>query len=151
MFGVSAAEASSAPVQHALNSFVDLVENALTRTGRHPMLAFAALLLIKRARTRPLFAAQCWRPTRLWLAAFMLANKVVEDASFFNTKWAIAAEGRYTVPEINAMERALCACLEWDLRLEEHELFAFVQQMCSTIAPRGRGMDIADMWPGKAR
>jgi hypothetical protein len=71
------------------------------------------------------FVAYALHRTRLFIAAFIIASKVICDDTYSNHSWCIVAQKMFDLKEINQMEREICAYLQWDLKVKGGELFDF--------------------------
>ncbi|KAJ7157033.1 hypothetical protein C8R43DRAFT_883675 [Mycena crocata] len=86
----------------------------LWRGNMHDSVVFGALILLQRLKSR-FPAARGSSGQRLFLAAYIVASKVLCDSSYSNSNWRRLAQYLFTLREINAMERELCSHLDWDL------------------------------------
>lgn len=109
------------PPTDALSNFI---LNILQRVNPPSSVVFTALLLLERLKTRfPTYYCSAGR--RLFLAAFMIAHKVIIDNSYLNSSWHVIAGRLFTVDEINTMERDMCGDLDWDLTINVDTLTIF--------------------------
>jgi hypothetical protein len=83
-----------------------------------------ALLYLHRLKTR-FPTATVSSSHRLFIAAFMIASKVICDDTDSNRSWSVVAQKMFGLKEINQMERELCAYLQWELSLQGDELSYF--------------------------
>ncbi|KDQ57145.1 hypothetical protein JAAARDRAFT_178726 [Jaapia argillacea MUCL 33604] len=97
---------------------------ALHRTRLHASVTFAALYLLQCLKVR-FPAAQGSSGHRLFIAAFMIASKVICDDTYSNKSWTIVGQNLYQLREINQMEREMCSYLEWELNIEPAILAKF--------------------------
>jgi hypothetical protein len=97
---------------------------ALHRTRLTPSVTFAALYLLQRLKSR-FTEATGSSGHRLFIAAFMIASKVICDDTYSNKSWCIVGQGMFALREINQMEREMCAYLEWQLNVEPKALKTF--------------------------
>jgi hypothetical protein len=100
------------------------VAYALHRTHYSPNVAFAALLLRRRLKTR-FPAARGSFGHRLFITSFMIASKVFADDTYSNQSWAEVAQNMFALNEISQMELEMCTLLEWNLNIQEADLVEF--------------------------
>ncbi|KAL0957726.1 hypothetical protein HGRIS_001506 [Hohenbuehelia grisea] len=55
----------------------------------------------------------------------MIASKVICEHSYRSEAWCIAAQGMYSVKEINQMELEMCRYLDWELTVDDPILSNF--------------------------
>ncbi|EJD08050.1 uncharacterized protein FOMMEDRAFT_45689, partial [Fomitiporia mediterranea MF3/22] len=104
------------------------VAYALHRTRLHPSVVFTALALLHRLKSR-FPAARGSSGHRLFLAAYMLASKVVCDDTYSNKSWAVVGQGMFALREINQMEREMLGYLEWSLNVPGEDLAKFEREV----------------------
>ena len=76
---------------------------------------------------------------RLFLAAYMLASKVVCDDTYSNKSWAVVGQGMFALREINQMEREMLGYLEWSLNIPGEDLAKFEREVRRIYGnPNGR-------------
>lgn len=59
---------------------------------------------------------------RLFIFAFIFSSKIICDDTYSKKLWCIVSQGRFTLWEINQMEREMCSCLEWQLNVNPSTL-----------------------------
>ncbi|KAI0696661.1 hypothetical protein C8T65DRAFT_832721 [Cerioporus squamosus] len=95
----------------------------------HDSVTFGALYLLHRLKAR-FPAARGSSGHRLFLAAYMIASKVISDDTYSNKNgWAVVGQGMFALREINQMEREMCAYLEWQLNFEPGALKEFEEKV----------------------
>ncbi|KIY50267.1 hypothetical protein FISHEDRAFT_64911 [Fistulina hepatica ATCC 64428] len=87
---------------------------ALHRTKLHQSVVFAALILLQRLKAR-FPRARGSSGHRLFIAAYMIASKIMCDDTYSNKSWAVVAQNLFNLREINQMEREMCGYLDWEL------------------------------------
>jgi len=97
---------------------------ALHRTKLHSSVTFSALVLLQRLKAR-FPSARGSSGHRLFITALMISSKVMCDDTYSNKSWCIAAQGMFTLREINQMEREICQYLEWELTVDPATLSNF--------------------------
>jgi hypothetical protein len=100
------------------------VAYALHRTRLSSTVAIAALLLLRRLKTR-FPAARGSFGHRLFFTSFMIASKVFADDTYSNQSWAKVAQNMFALNEISQMELEMCTLLEWHLNIQEADLVEF--------------------------
>jgi hypothetical protein len=71
-------------------------------------------MLLGRLKTRyPLASGTSGE--RLFVAAFMIASKLLSDETYSSRSWRIVARNMFTLEEIHKMEREMCGYLDWNL------------------------------------
>lgn len=104
----------------------EMIGYALHRTGLDNgvlyVVAFGALLLLQRMKNRhsPRDSGH-----RLFMAAHILVHKFLCDDSFSNRSWCSVAGDRYTVQDVNKMERDMCGLLDWQLGFALEDVVRF--------------------------
>ncbi|KAF6756130.1 hypothetical protein DFP72DRAFT_754464, partial [Ephemerocybe angulata] len=100
------------------------IAHVIRRSSLHRSVTFFALLLINRLKMR---YPSCRGSSghRLFIAAMMIASKVLHDETYANSSWAVVTRGFFTLREINQMEREMCRFLEWELTIDGPRLAAF--------------------------
>jgi hypothetical protein len=111
------------------------VAYALHRTRLPSIVTSAALLLLKRLKTR-FPAARGSSGHRLFISAFMIASKVICDDTYSNQSWGIVAQKMFALKEINQMEREMCGYLEWNLNVTGEEVEAFEAEVRMEHGPK---------------
>ncbi|VDC05041.1 unnamed protein product [Peniophora sp. CBMAI 1063] len=88
------------------------VAYALYRANLLDDIACAGLLFLHRFKA--------WNPDsigmsgqRLFITAFMLANKAFCDSAYRTSSWCIVSQGLFNAREISEMERDMCFYLQW--------------------------------------
>lgn len=110
------------------------VAYAFYRTRLPMMVLYYALLLLKRLKTRyPVARGSSGH--RLFIAAFMLASKMLCDDSYNNKSWTIVGQGLFSLAEINQMERELLNYLDLHLDVPPAELAQFATELQEFGAP----------------
>ncbi|WFD34945.1 ABC-type xenobiotic transporter [Malassezia cuniculi] len=100
---------------------------ALYRTRLPVVVSYHALILLKRLKNRyP--AARGSSGHRLFIAAYMLASKMVCDDSYNNKSWTIVCHGLLTLREVNQMERELLGYLALHINATPEELTEFASE-----------------------
>lgn len=108
---------------------------ALYRTRLPVVVSYHALILLKRLKKRyP--AARGSSGHRLFIAAYMLASKMICDDSYNNKSWTIVCQGLLSLREVNQMERELIGYLALDINATGEELTAFASEFELYGAPR---------------
>ncbi|KAL5532012.1 hypothetical protein ACEPAF_5576 [Sanghuangporus sanghuang] len=116
------------PPSQVPNTLAHFVAYALHRTRLHPSVVFTALALLHRLKSR-FPAARGSSGHRLFLAAYMLASKVVCDDTYSNKSWAVVGQGMFALREINQMEREMLGYLEWSLNIPGEDLVKFEKEV----------------------
>jgi hypothetical protein len=106
--------ACSVETNFALPTLAHFVAYALHRTRFPHFVTLFALLLLRRLKTR-FPAARGSSGQRLFIAAFMIASKVVCDDTYSNRSWCLVCRRMFSLKELNQMEREMCCYLEWNL------------------------------------
>ncbi|KAF8700278.1 Zn-finger protein, partial [Rhizoctonia solani] len=107
----------------------------------------------------------------LFLAAFLIATKMMKDHAYKNLEWHKVGQQRFTIPEINKMERKMCCALEWCLYVKPQVLYdletlvrrdygsvstaptpiSILVPVCSTTKPREQSVDFSsNLYPSPA-
>ncbi|WFD00233.1 hypothetical protein MYAM1_002981 [Malassezia yamatoensis] len=116
---------------------------ALYRTRLPMMVTYYALVLLQRLKIRyP--AARGSSGHRLFIAALMLASKMICDDSYNNKSWTIVGQGLFSLAEINQMERELMNYLDMRLDVNPTELACFVEEVQQFGAPDLALEDLCD-------
>lgn len=113
----------------AVPSLYSFISYALRRTQLHNDVCMTALMLLQKLKDR-FPSAQGSSGSRLFLSAYMIAQKVICDDIYSNKSWAIVGQGLFSLREINQMERELCGYLDWQLNIEEDALELFRERVC---------------------
>ena len=64
---------------------------------------------------------------RVFLACLIMSAKNLNDSSPKNKYWARYTQGLFSLPEVNLMEKQLLYLLDWDLRVNEQDLYRHLQ------------------------
>lgn len=103
-----------------------LITYALSRSPLDTSVAFGALNLLYRYKSRiSLRHIKLRDPSRLFIAAYLVAAKSLSDIAFDMGTWTSLAQNNYDTHELIAMEREFCAALDWDLRVNAEVLDSF--------------------------
>ncbi|SCV05154.1 LANO_0H01244g1_1 [Lachancea nothofagi CBS 11611] len=70
---------------------------------------------------------------RIFLACLILSAKFHNDSSPQNKHWADYTDGIFCLEDVNLMERQLLELLDWNLRLEEHQLHDSLKSLLEPI------------------
>ncbi|KAJ7821165.1 hypothetical protein B0H13DRAFT_2377531 [Mycena leptocephala] len=89
----------------------------------HIDVLYTALVFLERLKIKFPAANGC-SGHRLFITAFMLASKVLNDESYTNSAWSHLA-GIYPLRDINHMEREMCRYLDWNLAVNSRSLSNF--------------------------
>ncbi|KZW01660.1 hypothetical protein EXIGLDRAFT_584615, partial [Exidia glandulosa HHB12029] len=121
------AEDTSPPVPPLAN----FVAYAIYRADLDACATFAALRLLIRLKRRfpALRAVQAYAGQRLFIAAFIIASKVLYDCVYSNKNWCLIGQEICSLKEINQMERDMCAQLDWELNFHPSELIGFEDRL----------------------
>lgn len=122
--GLSAAQQESSD---DASSAISFIRKVLRRAKLSTASLFSALIYSQRLQGRSPKLAQ--DPAGTFLAALLLADKVLCDATYTNGDWAEFSDHRYTLEEINATEREFLAALDYRLGISVTEYDAFLQQL----------------------
>lgn len=110
------------PTPPALDHFISY---AILRTQVPEIVVYASLFLLQRLKARyP--RVKCTSGHRVFIAAFMLASKVICDENYSNKSYCVVAQGMFSLPELNKMEREMCSYLDWQLNVDHTVLGDFV-------------------------
>jgi hypothetical protein len=86
-----------------------------------------ALIYAKRLQGRsPALMAD---PAGTFLASLILADKMLCDATYTNSDWAEFSDHRYTAEDINALERQVLTCMDYNLSISLEEYDSFLQEL----------------------
>ncbi|KAL1919840.1 uncharacterized protein VTP21DRAFT_1771 [Calcarisporiella thermophila] len=77
----------------------------------------------KRKLPRAARGMHCTRH-RIFLATLIVTAKTLNDSSPKNKHWARYSGGVFSAPEVNLMEKQLLASLDFELRVQESDLYA---------------------------
>jgi G1/S-specific cyclin PLC1 len=66
---------------------------------------------------------------RIFLAALVVASKVLDEDAPGNIEWVRYAGGIFTLTELNLMERQLLSLLDWDVRIKEEDVTKYIPRM----------------------
>ena len=117
---------------------------ALYRTRLPVVVSYHALILLKRLKERyP--AARGSSGHRLFIAAYMLASKMVCDDSYNNKSWTIVCQGLLSLREVNQMERELLGYLALNINATSEELTDFATEFELFGAPRISLTELCDL------
>ncbi|KAH9942197.1 uncharacterized protein BXZ73DRAFT_97616 [Epithele typhae] len=100
-----------------------------------PATPFVALYLLQRLRTYHSSLPQT--PAHLFMAACMVAAKVVEDHTYQSAYVSNVIEGLWSSEELSQMERQFCQDLRWDLNVHPEALADFERRVRSDYAGDG--------------
>ncbi|KAJ7860968.1 hypothetical protein B0H14DRAFT_2241135, partial [Mycena olivaceomarginata] len=109
----------------------------LHRTKLHQAVTYAALVLLQRLKAR-LPAARGSSGHRLFICAFMIASKVICDDTYSNKAWSIAAQGMFTLRQIDQMEREICNYLDRELAVDNLILAEFGAMVQRDFPPNSK-------------
>lgn len=70
---------------------------------------------------------------RIFLACLILSAKFHNDSSPQNKHWAAYTDGLFCLEDVNLMERQLLQLLDWDLRVDEQDLYDALQPLLEPI------------------
>ncbi|KAL0251654.1 hypothetical protein GEMRC1_000866 [Eukaryota sp. GEM-RC1] len=70
---------------------------------------------------------------RLYLVAFMLAFKYLEDENYTNSSWSIIGFSHYSTDVLNAMESEMLSLLDWNLFVSTESLQQFLSPFAASI------------------
>nr|GAT56857.1 predicted protein [Mycena chlorophos] len=136
LFGGPSPPASQLKLSH-------FIAYALHRTELDTPVPYAALLLLQRLKGRHPSASG---PSghRLFLSALIVASKLI-DAQYSsgesNAVWCDIAQGMFSLPAINQMEREFCTYLDGDLAIDDAILAKF-----QVVVDKDFGQDVP-MYP----
>ena len=119
------------------SKLLQFIAYALHRTKLHPSIVYARLgLVLLRLKAR-FPSAKGSSGHRLSTSAYMIASKVICDDTYSNKSWTIAAQGLFTLREINQMEHEMCSYLDWELNVDSDTIF---QTCCKDAFPSATGV-----------
>lgn len=117
---------------------------ALYRTRLPVVVSYHALIILKRLKERyP--AARGSSGHRLFIAAYMLASKMVCDDSYNNKSWTIVCQGLLSLREVNQMERELLGYLALNINATAEQLTDFATEFELFGAPRISLAELCDL------
>lgn len=127
-----------------LPSVETFIASLVTRSQVQTPTLMASLVYLARLRARLPPVAKGMRCTvhRIFLACLILAAKNLNDSSPKNKHWAryTVVKGYdgfgFSVPEVNLMERQLLFLLDWEIRVEEEDLFVHLEPFLEPIRRR---------------
>ena len=109
---------------HGVGSLVEFIAYTVYRTRTPDSTIFGAMYLLDRLRSC-VGRRRGSTGHRLFIAALMVAWKVISDQVYSNKSWAAVSRGMFTFDGINRMERDLCALLDWRLHIDGGALSRF--------------------------
>ncbi|ORY03787.1 hypothetical protein K493DRAFT_165006, partial [Basidiobolus meristosporus CBS 931.73] len=108
----------------------DFIHRLLRRTKlSNNNLLTALIYLIRLKQRHPGCKGAYGSGHRLFLAAIICANKYLHDDAYHNKSWAIAANGLFTLSEINQMESELLYYLNFKLVVTKEQWLDFLTLM----------------------
>jgi len=102
----------------------DFVRYMVNISQTLPMTLLTAMVFLERFRRNLPSKSSGTAETlhRIFLAALILANKVLFDVPLKNAHWAKMSSSFYTLEEINLMEKQFLSIIQYDLSLNNDEL-----------------------------
>jgi Cyclin, N-terminal domain len=102
----------------------DFVRYMVNISQTLPMTLLTAMVFLERFRRNLPNTSSGTTETlhRIFLAALILANKVLFDVPLKNAHWAKMSSSFYTLEEINLMEKQFLSIIHYDLSLNNEEL-----------------------------
>ncbi|KAJ7093616.1 hypothetical protein C8R43DRAFT_908097, partial [Mycena crocata] len=98
------------------------VAYVLHHSDLEDIVLYAALVLLERLKVQfPDFRST---GRRLFLSAYMVASKILCDASLSTASWRILTRRLFANREINQMEGELCGYLQWNLNVDYNAILA---------------------------
>lgn len=110
-------------------SLAVFIAYAIYRTQLPPCVIVTALALLQRLKSRLPASARGSAGHNLFITAFMLASKVLNDDTYSNISWTVAAQNMFALRNLNAMERDMCGFLDWDMHVGAAELKDIQRQL----------------------
>ena len=104
------------------------IARTLHRTNLPPSVPFAALILLRRLKSRYPITC-CSSGYGLFITALVIATKVLINHPYSNKSWATFIDGAFTLGKLNDMERTMCNNLDWDVGISAGFLGQFVAMM----------------------
>ncbi|KAF9445436.1 hypothetical protein P691DRAFT_650223, partial [Macrolepiota fuliginosa MF-IS2] len=111
------------------NAYLSLpffIAYALSQSPLDSNTTFAALSLLYRYKARISRRQTKLRdPSRLFIAAYLVAAKLLSDKTYPMRTWGTLAQNNYDVQELAKMEAEFCSALDWKLRINPDVLDSF--------------------------
>ncbi|EKM54987.1 uncharacterized protein PHACADRAFT_160926 [Phanerochaete carnosa HHB-10118-sp] len=128
----SRGRSSSRQQQHS--TFLNFVNNLLTKAEVKVPVLLVALVYIDRAKPHLQIALEQWACERVFLGALILANKYTNDSTLKNVHWALCT-GVFGKRDVGRIEREFLDVLDYELTLHESDLLSHHDAIMSIVAP----------------
>ena len=129
------------PLQPALPSLEVFIQSLVDRSHVQVPTLMSSLIYLSRLQARLPPVAKGMRCTvhRIFLASLILAAKNLNDSSPKNKHWAryTSVKGYdnfgFSLTEVNLMEKQLLYLLDWDMRINQEDLYAHLEPFLAPI------------------
>ncbi|KAJ7753111.1 hypothetical protein DFH07DRAFT_744662, partial [Mycena maculata] len=111
--------------------FASFVLNVLARADVSPATLLVALVYITRARPHIVIALRQYALERVFLGAFIVANKYTHDRALKNVDWALCT-GVFRKRDIGRIEQEFLDVLDWELGVRDADLLAHHEGLVAT-------------------
>ncbi|KAH8730885.1 hypothetical protein GQ44DRAFT_700028 [Phaeosphaeriaceae sp. PMI808] len=132
---------ATAAKETAIPSVEEFITSLVERSHVQVPTLMASLVYLSRLRSRlpPVAKGMKCTTHRIFLAALILAAKNLNDSSPKNKHWARYTSVRgyegfgFSITEVNLMEKQLLFLLDWDLRINEEDLYYHLEPFLAPI------------------